>query len=915
MLTAWLRAGFAAALLLVASACWGAAPASVAFYYGADAPWDELQVFDWVVLDPGHYPAPPRNTVGKAEAFAYVSVGEAEPGRPYFKQIPKEWFLGQNAAWGSAVLDLSRPEWADFLAEKVVRPLWEQGYRGLFLDTLDSYQLYAATPEARQRQEAGLVRLIHNLRQRFPGISLFFNRGFEVLPQVHDDVAAVAAESLFDGWDPSAKGYRPVPEADRQWLLGQLKRVKDDYHLPVVAIDYQPPEKRADARATAEKIRALGFIPWVSNPDLDMLGVGAVEAMPRKVLVVQGEQDDVKITYSEALRYAALPLNYLGYVPEFRSAREDLPEGVLTGRYAGIVVWLPAGARGINPKLGDWLAARVKEGMRLAVLDSFGFSLDSPAGRALGFRVAAPVPRPGKIRVAAVKPPMGFEAKVRADRDSFSPLRLEKGEVLLRLAADKGGAMDAAGFAPWGGYVLYPYAVESLPIDDGTRWLVNPVEFFRRALALPPMPVPDATTENGRRLLMAHIDGDGFASRAELPGNPYAGEALLDEVLEKYRLPTTVSIIQGEVAPDGLYPKDSPQLEAIARRIFALPYVEIASHSYSHPFYWNPGMVSADQAKYGYHLNIPGYQFSLEQEILGSVDYINSRLAPPDKRVKLFLWTGDCNPDGKALALVAKLGIGNMNGGDTTLTRSRPSLTLAGPIGLSKGGRFQVYAPNQNENVYTELWTGPFYGYRSVVDTFELTDRPYRLKPIDIYYHVYSATKRASLQALGEAYRYALSHPTLPLHASEYIAIAEDFNRAQVARIPGGWRVASGGALREWRAPASLGLPDVAASVGVAGYNRHNGETYVHAAAGEGTVRFASAPSRHPYLADANGRVEGWRGRGKGFDFTLRGYVPLEFTLENAAGCRVRADGKPLAPAGKRYRIGHGTAATIQVDC
>lgn len=48
-----------------------------------------------------------------------------------------------------------------------------------------------------------------------------------------------------------------------------------------------------------------------------------------------------------------------------------------------------------------------------------------------------------------------------------------------------------------------------------SRWAIDPPSFLQRALALPPMPVPDATTENGRRLFFAHIDGDGFASRAE----------------------------------------------------------------------------------------------------------------------------------------------------------------------------------------------------------------------------------------------------------------------------------------------------------------------------------------------------------------------------------------------------------------
>jgi polysaccharide biosynthesis protein PelA len=117
-----------------------------------------------------------------------------------------------------------------------------------------------------------------------------------------------------------------------------------------------------------------------------------------------------------------------------------------------------------------------------------------------------------------------------------------------------------------------------------------------------------------------HIDGDGFASRTELPGTPYAGEAMLRELLEKYRVPTTVSVIQGEIAPDGLYPKDSPALEAIAKRIFALPHVEIASHSYSHPFFWQ--RLEKDRKSSTaepYNLTLPGYRFSIEAEVNGSL--------------------------------------------------------------------------------------------------------------------------------------------------------------------------------------------------------------------------------------------------------------------------------------------------------
>jgi hypothetical protein len=94
------------------------------------------------------------------------------------------------------------------------------------------------------------------------------------------------------------------------------------------------------------------------------------------------------------------------------------------------------------------------------------------------------------------------------------------------------------------------------------------------------------TTLDGHRMLIVHIDGDGFPSRAMMPGNAYSGKVILDEILKRYPVKSTVSVIEGEVGLSGKWPKLSPALEAIAREIFALPNVEVASHSYSHPFNW-----------------------------------------------------------------------------------------------------------------------------------------------------------------------------------------------------------------------------------------------------------------------------------------------------------------------------------------
>ena len=54
--------------------------------------------------------------------------------------------------------------------------------------------------------------------------------------------------------------------ADREWILTQLRKCQTEYKLPVIAVDYVPPNNRALARETAKKIRALGIIPWVTTP-------------------------------------------------------------------------------------------------------------------------------------------------------------------------------------------------------------------------------------------------------------------------------------------------------------------------------------------------------------------------------------------------------------------------------------------------------------------------------------------------------------------------------------------------------------------------------------------------------------------------------------------------------------------------
>lgn len=910
-----------------------AAPATapaVALFYGAEPPLDELKAFDIAVVDPDHGSDPRQFARPDSSLFAYVSVGEVHPSRPWFRELPAAWLGPPNPAWGSLLIDQSAPGWPAFVADKVIAPLWARGFRGFFLDTLDSYRLLPGHLPAAQQQ--GLVTVIKTLRARFPGIRLIANRGFELLPAIHDQLLMVAAESLYQGYDAASNRYRPVPEADRRELLDTLTAVRRDYGLPILAIDYVPPAERPLARETAAKIRAAGFIPWVADGALSTLGVGAVEVLPRRVLLVYDSREAPTADSTSAVRYAAMPLEYLGLVPELVDLDAGLPAGSLAGRSAGVVLWLNAPPRAPDQLL-HWLRRQRADGVRVVVLGQFALTLDNAARELFGVEpLAAPAPRT-PLTVAHRDPMFGFESEPQPELRRLLPLRLRPGtgEALLQLADPTGRRYDAAALTPWGGFALDPFLVSELPGGEQARWVVDPFAFFSRALALPAMPVPDTTTENGRRLFFVHIDGDGYASRAELPGTPLAGRALLEQVLKKHRTPTTLSVIEGEVAPHGLYPALAGEMEEIARESFALPHVEIATHTYSHPFRWREaaGNDGADDQVRPYHLELPGYRFNLQREIAGSADYIQRHLAPAGKPVRLVLWSGDAQPSAAAVREAQANGLLNLNGGNTVITRANPSLTAVAPLGLARGraspggpALWQTYAPMMNENVYTNLWTGPFYGFARVVETFELTAAPRRLKPIDLYFHTYSASKRASLNALEKIYAWVAEQPTHPIFASEFVRKVLDYPTWVVAREGAGFRVRGGGELRTLRLPASLGRPDLAGSRGIAGHARGPDGQYVHLTGSSAFLRLGGPPSAAPYLLAANARLEGWEA-GKGWlEFTLRGHAPLAITLANAGNCQV-TQARPL-PAGKpRLRTENAllhiqtddAAATFQARC
>ncbi|WP_456399837.1 bifunctional glycoside hydrolase 114/ polysaccharide deacetylase family protein [Persephonella sp.] len=873
-------------LIIIGISVSGEKKPSVCFYYKENPPNELFYLCDWIVVDPDGYNGKKAN----GEVFAYVSVGEGEKYREYFKDLKKEWIIGENKLWDSVILDIRNPDYREFLITNVFEKL--NNFDGFFLDTLDSYQIPLKDKKDIAEYEDALAKFIKDLKKNFPDKRIIINRGFEIYDKVKEYIDAVAVESLYYGLSSKDLSYREVPEEDRKWLLNKLSKIKH----PIIVIDYLPPDRKDEYLKVSKLIEEKGFIPWVTDRDLNTIGASYFQLVPRKILLLYDSRSVSKES-SYAHRMASLIFEYLGFVPEVLDVNEIYTKEIFNDLYAGIVVWLQSNNVKNYEAFHNWILNKIRDGLKVVFIDSFGFPLTPKYLKPLGISVfsnEATLFDPIKVKIFE-KDLIGFEADLEL---SFSDILFypEKGKPIIEVVNIKGQTYSPMAKFNWGGYGSFSSLIRS-DIDD--LWVVDPFKFFKYFLDLPEIPAPDTTTENGNRILFVHIDGDSFMERAEWNRDKFASEVIRDEIIKRYNIPHTVSVIEGEIAPWGLYPEISPILENIARDIFKLNNVEPASHSFSHPLKWKK--LYDGEFKEGYALNIKDYSFDLKREIVGSTEYIQKRLLS-DKKVKIFQWTGDCEPPPEALELTYKFGLLNINGGDTTATKLNPWLSHISPMGIEKGGYFQVYAAVQNENIYTNEWTGPYYGYQNVIQTFELTEEPKRLKPYNIYYHFYSGSKKASLNALKKVYEYVLRKDINPIYTSQWIKKVLDYRSFSIGKTENGWVLGSNGYLKTVRFDKEIDI-DIRKSSGVVGYLKEKGKTYVHLS-GIGKYIIREGIPDLPYIKKFNGYVKNFEKDGRKIRLHLYSYTPGKLNISLPENCKIEIlNRKDFISSGERDLI------------
>ena len=297
----------AALLFFPLAAPAGSAPASFAYILQADAfakskpaAIERLAACgrDWVVLDAVFTSETPWTRADldalharrpASKIIAYLSIGEAEDYRPYWRT---EWGTRRKLTAGApAWLGSENPEWKGNYRVKYWQADWQRlilasvddvmarGFDGVYLDIVDGFETYEQSgnewiadrinPETHQSYRRDMVDWVKAIaaraRAKNPAALVIPQNGSQLL--VHADfletLSAIGIEDLF------TLGDKPQPAADTREVLGYLRKMADAKKT-VLLIEY--PRRRELRETTKQRARENGFTWLLTDRELKTLG-------------------------------------------------------------------------------------------------------------------------------------------------------------------------------------------------------------------------------------------------------------------------------------------------------------------------------------------------------------------------------------------------------------------------------------------------------------------------------------------------------------------------------------------------------------------------------------------------------------------------------------------------------------------
>ncbi len=245
-------------------------------YYGNTFGPDIYSSFDLVVLDgTNHPPLPDKYDKDKPIILGYVNIGEVDTKSPLWSIAKdKPYLVQKDDFWNSWIVDIRDPSWQQLLFEIAIPSIIEQGFDGLFLDTIDSSLSLLERNDSEKFKgiKDALAEITMRIKAEYPEIFVAVNRGLPALSYISKYIDFVVIEDLYSYYADHDNGYIKVDDTSQKILLELVSegtRINQD--LVVLTLDYVSTEQLETAKNAIRFSRKKGFIPYVSTYKLDQV--------------------------------------------------------------------------------------------------------------------------------------------------------------------------------------------------------------------------------------------------------------------------------------------------------------------------------------------------------------------------------------------------------------------------------------------------------------------------------------------------------------------------------------------------------------------------------------------------------------------------------------------------------------------
>ncbi len=200
---------------------------------------------------------------GRRAAIAYLSVGEAEKWRGYWKGCcgsgSPTWLTSTTQGWaGNYAVKFWEPGWKAIVAQRV-REIFAKGYDGLYLDRIDTWEKFGT--------KAQMIQFIKEIAAQARGIkgdaAIMVQNGEELLDNASyvSTIDAIAKEDLFHGVNHDG---RRNTAGTISASVGLLNRAKAQ-GKKIFVVEYL---SGSSAASVAAEIRKQGYVPNFAGRNL-----------------------------------------------------------------------------------------------------------------------------------------------------------------------------------------------------------------------------------------------------------------------------------------------------------------------------------------------------------------------------------------------------------------------------------------------------------------------------------------------------------------------------------------------------------------------------------------------------------------------------------------------------------------------